>query len=249
MEADRDSTSLRYTECWWGDLIYGSKEQLQALGLGIGRAFPGELGGPKRVLSVHDPRGYIAKLESRDDGIFCASIRFPHVPERPRIAARQAFPGVMVTAGPWADEYTGSVEALIAAGLVQASQLPGMPGMRSVRVRIYADGSMPGGPRNSPHETRLKDPGAREIERVSKSSFRVSIYVTPEEHRRRQEASNEAEEAHIRLARALPRPPRLQPMAHSKWARFEEARANAARDVAFQGVLARLVSDARRPST
>lgn len=49
---------LEYHELPWGDLIYGTKHQLQALGLGVDRYFPGEPGGPVRQMTVVDPRGF-----------------------------------------------------------------------------------------------------------------------------------------------------------------------------------------------
>lgn len=53
-----------YTECDWGDLIEGTKEQLQALELGIGLAFPGEVGGPQIELKVRDSRGYPVRVSN-----------------------------------------------------------------------------------------------------------------------------------------------------------------------------------------
>lgn len=38
---------FEYKELSWGDLIYASKDALQAMGVGVGLAFPGEASGPK----------------------------------------------------------------------------------------------------------------------------------------------------------------------------------------------------------
>lgn len=251
MEAGNNGTAraacVRYTECDWGDLIEGTKEQLQALGLGIGLAFPGEVGGPRIELKVRDPRGYPVRISNRnrDDDRYTAFLTFPNWPERPN--AEQWAPvaqGVKKREFTWFDEYIGSAQALADAGLVQVDQLPGKPGMRKMRVTILPDGTLPtGAPTANNREAR--SPGARWIERASASCYRVHIVVTKEEEEHRRAAGEIARSAWLRQVRALRRPARLQPMAQSKWANLEAARASAARDIGFQGMLARIASAAR----
>jgi len=254
MEAENNGTAranrIRYTECDWGDLIEGTKEQLQALGLGIGLAFPGEVGGPRIELKVRDPRGYPVRISNRyhNDERYTAYLTFPNWPARP--SGYQWAPtanGLKRREYTWFDEYIGTAEALASAGLVRIDQLPGQPGMRKVRVTILPDGSLPsGGPTANNRQARL--PGARWIERASASSYRVNIVVTEDEKARRRKADEVAEGAWLRQVRALPRPARLQPMAQSKWADLQAARTSAARDIGFQGMLARIVAAAGRPS-
>lgn len=253
MEAGNNGTAraacVRYTECDWGDLIEGTKEQLQALGLGIGLAFPGEVGGPRIELKVRDPRGYPVRVSNRyhNDERYTAYLTFPHWPARPSAEQWTATAnGVKKREYTWFDEYVGGAQALADAGLVHVDQLPGKPGMRKVRVTILPDGTLPAGAHTANHRAgRL--PGARWIERASASSYRVNVVVTEEERQRRRAAEEIAESAWLRRVRALPRPARLQPMAQARWANLEAARASAARDIGFQGMLARIVSAAGRP--
>jgi hypothetical protein len=254
MEAGNNGTAraacVEYTECDWGDLIEGTKEQLQALGLGIGLAFPGEVGGPRIELKVRDPRGFPVVISNRyrKDDRFTASLTFPNWPDSPN--AEQWAPsvqGVKRCEYTFVDVYIGSAEALADAGLVRVDQLPGKPGMRKVHVTIFPDGTLSTGAHTANHR-EARAPGARRIVRVSASSYQVHIVVTEDENKRRRAANEIAQSAWLRRVRALPRPARLQPMPQSKWANLEAARASAARDIGFQGMLARIVSAAGRPS-
>jgi hypothetical protein len=240
-----------YSECCWGDLIEGTKEQLQHLGIGVGLSFPGEVGGARRELNVRDPRGYpvrIQKVHHLEDR-FTAYLSFPNWPERPSPEPQYLphAPGVKKYEYTWFDEYVGSADALAAAGLVRVDQLPGKPGMRKVRVTIFPDGTLPTGAPTANHRA-AREPGARCIERASASTYRVQVSVTKEERERRQALNKVAEDAWLRRIRALPRPARLQPMAQARWTSLEAARASAARDIGFQGMLARIVWGAGRPS-
>lgn len=256
MESGSNSTArancIRYTECTSGDQIEGTKEQLQSLGLGVGLAFPGEVGGPRIVLKVRDPRGYPVMISKRgrNDDRYIACLTFPDWPARPdpyRWMAIGIGIGLKKREYTWFDEFIGSAEALVSAGLVRSEQLPGRPGMRKVRVTILPDGSMPSGaPTANNPEAKLT--GARWIERASASSYRVRIVVAEDEKGRRERAERVAYDAWLQLVRALPRPARLQPMEKSKWDSLEAARASAARDIGFQGMLARIVASANRPA-
>lgn len=108
MEAECNDTGrvkpFEYNQLIWGDLIYGTKAELQAIGLGIDMPFPGEPGGPKRLLNVRDPRGFATKIDRGWDGIrYCASIPFPgrHRPENPWV---EVAPGLKKREGSWYDE-------------------------------------------------------------------------------------------------------------------------------------------------
>ena len=221
MEARNNGTSraacVTYTECDWGDLIEGTKDQLQALGLGVGLGFPGEPGCPRRELVVRDPRGYPASISNRysKDGQFAARVTFPRWPAMPSIFAEgqetQFADGVMRIEHTGFDEYVGCATYLATAGLVQLDQLPGMPGMRKTMVTIYADGSMPG--RQGNEYSRLREPGARRMERASTEAHRVTVYVSEDERDRRQALVDRAMDLWRSAVHALTRPSRLQPIA------------------------------------
>lgn len=200
---------VEYREYDWGDWITGTKEQLQALGLGVGLSYPGEPGGKKK-LKASDPRGYAAEISCSDheDGTFTARIEFPERPRRPYPDLLPVLSGIRKREHYRFDEYVGTAEVLAAAGLVCVEQLPGQPGMRRMRVTISPDGTIPSGAPTANHsEARL--PGARRIERVGTRKYSVKINVPEEEQARRLADWNASIAAWEREVRALPRPPRL----------------------------------------
>lgn len=201
--------SLRYYQYDWGDCIYGSKAQLQALGIGIGVTFPGEHGGAKRKMSTTDQRGFPVKVCAEREGGFCASVRFPAWPSNPSFKSdkTEVYPGVLKHEEPWSDVYTGSAENLVAAGLVMPGQFPGLPGMRKVCVSICADGRVIDLPTTSPTKEWMVD-GSKRVYRAGKS-FRVEVRLSDIAHARR-DAKRQIEEFEWRLlVRSLPRPSRL----------------------------------------
>ncbi|MBT9567814.1 MAG: hypothetical protein IV085_05895 [Thiobacillus sp.] len=203
-----DAPVLEYNQHAWGDLIYGTKEQLQRIGIAAGMAFPGEPNGPKRVLRVTDPRGLTAKVEAstwRGEGIFNASISFPGR-DRPEHGHVTDFaPGVSREESLWGDVFTGTAESLSAAGLVRRDQLPGQPGMRKTTVTILADGSLPqGAPTANCPEAH--EPGARRISRKSKTLYEVCVRVSDEEEERRREENSRADREWEARMMSLPRP-------------------------------------------
>lgn len=208
---------VEYNQCDWGDLIYASKEYLQAIGLGAGLAFPGEPGGPKRRLRTRDPRGHSVEIKecSHMGAPYTASITFLNWPQRPHKDHQQfeAYPGVMCSRSiSWFDEYIGPEDALVAAGLVRADQLPGKPGMRKVRVTILPDGSPLGGPPTCGHQPpAARAPGARWIERAGRSRYRVCVRVSEDEAARRRVALDLAEDKWRSAVLSMNRPAKLVP--------------------------------------
>lgn len=202
-----DLRGFEYRQLPWGDLIYGSKAEIQALGIAEGLAFPGEIGGPKRSLRVRDPRGLVAVVEGRDGDRYYVSIKMQRE-DRPDLQQQwESFcEGVHKRRSCVHDEYRGSASALIAAGLVRDGQLPGQSGMRKVRVTIDADGMVVGGPRNANLPGTAFVPGARTIEKCGKATFTVFVRVTEEECARRQRNEQVAISAWERRMAALPRP-------------------------------------------
>lgn len=218
MEAGINGTAreagIEYTECDWGDLIVGTKDQLQALGLGVSLAFPGEPGGPKRDLKALDQRGYSARITKRDhrDGRYTVYLHFPNWPERPEAALEPFSLGVTRRERLWFDEYEGAAADLANANLVRLEHLPGMPGRGKSHSTIYADGTAAVGPWNKAFLQRAHETGARWVTKVSTSRYRVGVRVAAEEEERRRAASASAESQWLIEIRALPRPGRLRPL-------------------------------------
>lgn len=174
-----------------GDTIYGSKEQLQRIGIAVNAAFPGESGGPKRKLKTTDHRGFdIAIRKGSSESEYVASIRFPNREKCPSGVSSEFAPGVMVNQFRIGDEYEGSAMALVNAGLARFDQMPGQPGMRKTTVTI----SMESGAK-------------RIILRKSKDKFCVLLYdVDEEEYQRRHREVERLERQWKERMQRLPRP-------------------------------------------
>jgi hypothetical protein len=203
-----DHLGFEYRQYPWGDLIYGSKAEIQALGIAEGLAFPGELGGPKRTLRARGPRGFVAEIDlAYDAERFCVHIRMPGREDPTlRVQWEPFCEGVQKSSCASWDEYRGTAGALIAAGLARDGQFPGQSGMRKTRVTICADGKVVDGPRNANHPEKARAAGARSIEKCGKSTFAVLVHVGYEEWNRRSK-NDQAKRAawEMRMA-VLPRP-------------------------------------------
>lgn len=204
-----DQQCLSYSQYDWCDCIYGSKAQLQAIGIGIGVAFPGEPGAAKRKIRTTDQRGFRVEVKAERAGVFCAYVYFPGWPDSPSHKSHQteAFPGVLRHEEPWSDIYTGDAADLIAAGLVKADQFPGLPGMRKLFVSIQANGRVVNSPATSPVKDGMGE-GSKRIERAGKK-FQVKVRISDTEHSRRFAKCQREQYEWRRLARSLPRPSRL----------------------------------------
>lgn len=204
-----DGLEYQYKEYLWGDVIEGDKEVLQRMGIGVGMAFPGEPGANKRQITTTDPRGFRCKLKTNyqwSQFSYSAHIDHPgrsyHNPENDW---KESFPGVLCRESGHSQTYKGTAEALMAAGVVPAGMFPGMPGMRSTRVTILADGSLPTGHRNS----NVRSDVAMTIEKISKNTYLVLAVVPSEQGKKRNAASFANWEAWEARMAAMPRAPRL----------------------------------------
>jgi len=226
-------------------MLSGTKEQLQAYGLGVGLTFPGEPGGPRREMRVKDPRGFPVRISQWTRDLFLASVYFPDWPKAPPSmppCEPSRFDGVTMRRFIWTDDYVGTAEALAVAGLARPEHLPGAPGMGKVQVTILPD-ETPRDPKKRLEISRY--PWLRRIERISARTYRVCVRVEPDESKRRQAADRAAHDAWELRVRRLQRPPRLQPIPE-RVAQFNAAASTAARDVRFQGMLGRIVSETTR---
>ncbi len=199
--------SIEYQDYFWGELIHGTKEDLQSLGIAAEHAFPGEPGGAPNVLHAVDPRGLKVKISRVSDEVFSASIDlFPHDP-CPEIPWEDFAQGVKYRPAIRTDDYRGSGDALAAAGLCKLDQLPGCPGVPKVRVRISSDGVVLHGHTPSDQVERL-------ILRVSKSLFDVRRKISEEEHERRWREDRRVNDEWQARLWAMPRPARLDSPRH-----------------------------------
>lgn len=207
----------------WGDVIFGSREALQALGLGVGMAFPSEPGGRRRALNVVDPRGFPCTISLSRSGLwtYCAAIHFPGR-QRPS-DTRPYAPGVTLEHLWWSDLYTGASDALISAGLVSATQFPGAPGLGKTVASFKADGS----PAPIGRRVDSAEPGTMTIRRFGKN-FNVYLHVDADECERRNQERRARELAYEKCMVALPRPAPLvaadrQSAAHARRAQMRLA--------------------------
>lgn len=199
--------SFEYKQQIWGDLIRGTKEQLQRIGLAVGMEFPGNPDGPRKRLKTTDHRGFPVWIEesgSQGDGIYSASISFPGRREPPYDHWIDFAPGVRKNIACWGDEYVGTAVALSNAGLVRLDQLPGQPGMRKTRVTIFPDGTIPAGA--SAMFSEAKKPGAKSIERASRTTYTVQVFVPLDEVQRRHDEYQRKKSEWEDRVQAMPRP-------------------------------------------
>lgn len=246
MAANPDRTAEhsrgRYELYFWGEVIEGDKAYLQSFGIGVGRAFPGEPFAPPRSLRLIDPRGFPAVVKRGYVFEFSASIRYPHIPPAPQFAAPQHLAGGAVfTRESFADVYLGTREALVAAGVVLPGCFPGDPGMRKCSVTIAADGTVVEG-RQARCSSEGRRPGAKWVDRTSANRFMARTMLDPVEQERRTRARNVSEnEWRGMTERTHHKPARLVQIGADLRAQAASAAQAAARDVAFQAALARLV--------
>lgn len=209
-----DGLGYEYREYEWGDVISGSKEVLQRMGIGLGVDFPGEPSGPMRQMNTVDSRGFPCTIKrSYDWEQFPYSVYIAHPGRAYRDPAKEwheSFPGVQRQEFGFVDYFKGSAEALTAAGIVPAGMFPGMPGMRSVRVTILADGSLPAGHRNANHDGFGREcAGAKIIEKAGKCNYLVQVTVASDLGDKRLAASRADRQAWADRMAVMPRAPRL----------------------------------------
>ena len=207
--AEANSTSspvtFEYNRLLWGDLIYGTKEQLQALGVGVNVQFPTG----RRSVKVIDPRGFETRIQPstyRGEGIYSASINFPGRDFTESKWEPYSL-GVERRVRTWVDEYRGTAVSLAAAGLVDADTMPGQPGMNKIRVTIAPNGL----PYSSTNGHKKRQAGEMVIERISNSRFTVLVRVSNEIGEVRNEALFREINAWERRMAELPRPAQLTP--------------------------------------
>lgn len=196
-------SDLEYEFTLWGEVIHGTKGAIQRLGIGVGMAFPGEPGAPKREMSARDPRGFDCRIIRKEDDKlpYFASIRFPGR-ERDEERWEDFAPGVRKDSGAWwYDEYIGTGEALATAGLIRFDQLPGQPGMGKVAVTVSPDGTIA-----RQGSQAVRKPGSKKISRIGKGRYKLHMLIPGDQQERRREAGMYAWSEWEARMEALPRP-------------------------------------------
>lgn len=90
---DASAKPLEHREYDSFEVFVGTKEQLQAVGIGAGAAFPGEPGAHPRQITVRDPRGFKARIARtrpwQGARRYCVDIAIPQAEWGRRRADRQ----------------------------------------------------------------------------------------------------------------------------------------------------------------
>lgn len=220
--------ALEYTRCYGLDLIEGTKEQIQSYGIGLNVAFPGEAGAPDHGITTVDPRGFRVVIYKKPRGRFAAHVHFPNVPDYPQSwnlgsqrAEVEVSPGVKKTTQMLGDSFTGSGDALVAAGIVREEQLPRPGRARSTSITWRPDGTIASQGSNDHGRA-----GSLWICRHGKNRFTVNVVVSWEEQQRRRQALDDeldvAREEWKRKIEAMPQPARLEPLPAWKLERLAE---------------------------
>jgi len=159
MAAESNSTESRvkpfkHMKYDWGELWCGTKQQLQAAGFALDAVFPGEEGGPVRRMTVRDVSGRKVEIrkEFRSEGpdyYYEASRHYlddAAALKAWRLSLTTTYaPGVACYSGNVrSDEFKGTAQSLVAAGLIENGQLPGQPGRGKMMVTYDAQGAQAG---------------------------------------------------------------------------------------------------------
>lgn len=178
-----------HSDC--GVIFLGTKEELQSVGFGVGAIFPGEPGGNNKKAIFPACNGF-AKIE------VCLSegnswlgeplqstlpnyeIRASYINDEVRFKREfqpaPDMPDVLLHHDTRTDVYRGTSQALIAAFLIDASQLPGQVGTGKVRTTFTRNGD-----RIKSGSTSQNREGNKTIKAVGKF-FEVAVQVSDEEH-------------------------------------------------------------------
>lgn len=210
MAMTQEQFPFEYHQLLWGEVIYGSKQQLQTLGIAPDTLFPGEPGQNRRKLECLDPRGLQCSIcqKSPGENYYICSIYYPDREPCPAPLPPELFaPGVLRSMDVyWFDEYVGDADSLVAAGLVGPGLFPGFPGMRKTCVTLLPDGTPLGGAPTANPPAAAKAPGARYVTKAGRKAYRVCVRLTAEEWQTRYDAKHRREAEHTAWLQSLPRP-------------------------------------------
>lgn len=195
----------------WCESWEGTKAQLQAEGIGIGKSFPGELGMPSKVVTFTHPEGFAVEVHPHYDrvkqlaGQFHAWARYAEPAWMIREKEVRDFaPGVQLVIDMDAtDSFVGTADALVACGLARLDQFPGQPGRGKVQCSYRADGS-----RSTSNFDRRKE-DFLQISRKGKNRFEIQRPAS-ESERKRREIESDKREADVKKEAARIRSERMK---------------------------------------
>lgn len=172
----------------------GTKDQLQAVGLGVGLDFP-EGGSPRKEIRCKCPVGFEVKISRHYGAAERLAGRYRaiswYVEEAHTLPDQtvEIAPGVLQFVCGWGnthkDIFQGSAEALVAAGLARLDQFPGQIGRNKSQCTYRIDGSQ--------QPTSARDRSFM-IKRKSKDCFVIERYVSKVEATLRKAIQNEKDE-------------------------------------------------------
>lgn len=172
---------IEYRPTWAGELYYGSEESIRALGIGGESPFPVD----SEKIKCVDPRGLPCKISTSSNGRFSASIAYPGR-KSPYLGLLEERPdGVKVRRSSRFDEYTGSAEALVTAGIVEEHWLPGPNHMRKRVNYVSADGVQTTEKVARNWSEFVSGTGSKIIIRIRSNVFEVNVRVSEDEEKRR----------------------------------------------------------------
>ncbi len=134
-----------------------------------------------------------------------ASVSCPHFPPKPKEIETPYAEGVTMIEHPGIDEYVGTAEALVLAGLVPEGHFPGMPGMKKTSVSFLDDGSVY--ERKSTHAIR------KTVTKSSGGRWMVRIRLSRDVCKQRLDVARLRTDAWRDQVRELATPPRLSQIA------------------------------------
>lgn len=183
---------LARMHCNWGVVFLGSKDELQAAGFGVGAIFPGEPDGNKRKAVFPACNGF-SKIEARlhDGESWLGEPSQSTLPNytidafyidddfrfKREFEPAPDMPGVLLYQDTHSDVYRGTSKALIAAFLIDASQLPGQAGTGKSRTTFTPNGDRV----KSGSSASRNHQGKKTIKAVGKL-FEVDVRVSAEEY-------------------------------------------------------------------
>ena len=194
---------FEYQLCFWGEAITGTPEQLRRIGIGLDIHFPERADGRWKRKCI-DPRGLEVKLEGSylGNNLFSASIYSKgYEAFDDGVTVNPYAFGVTRSEDTYGDIFTGTAEALVAAGIVPAGCFPGWPGMRKTAVSIRPDGTI--------GKTRADGEGNKVIEIKSKGlrqTYSCCVRLSNEVMEQRREREKFRRDEWIRRMDALPKP-------------------------------------------